>query len=215
MATVESANDQTPDLGHSGQDDDQQEFDSSSEPVCECCSITRTEPYQPQSAQVKKKKQSQSFQASWCHDHGWITYCIERQKLFCFDCRLAATKLLISPGNKASKGYAAFVVTGFDNRKKAKWRFKEHELSQLHTESTVKIKLLQQPSVASQLSKQLTSDQVKRREMLLKLLSSIKYLVRQGLALRGHVENESNLIQLLKCRSEDIEGMDKWLEDKK
>ena len=106
-------------------------------------------------------------------------------------------------------------MTGFDNWKKAKWRFKEHELSQLHTESTVKIKLLQQPSVASQLSKQLTSDQVKRREMLLKLLSSIKYLVRQGLALRGHVENESNLIQLLKCRSEDIEGMDKWLEDKK
>ena len=51
--------------------------------------------------------------------------------------------------------------------------------------------------------------------MLLKLLSSIKYLVWQGLALRGHVENESNLIQLLKCRSEDIEGMDKWLEDKK
>ena len=223
---MDSLSDQTPDVGseHGGQesqdddDDDQlQETDSFEPDVCECCdtTCTRSEPYRPQSAEVKKNRQGRSFQTSWCRDHRWITYCIERQKLYCFDCRVAATKQLISSGNTGSKGYAAFILNGFDNWKKAKQRFKEHELSQLHIESTMKIKLLQQPSVASQLSRQLTADQAKRREMLLKLLSSIKYLVRQGLPLRGHVKEEGNLIQLLKCRSEDVQGMDSWLESNK
>lgn len=33
--------------------------------------------------------------------------------------------------------------------------------------------------------------------MLLKRLSSLRYLLREGLALRGHNEQESNLVQLL------------------
>ena len=51
--------------------------------------------------------------------------------------------------------------------------------------------------------------------MLLKQLSSLHYLLRQGLALRGHEENESNLVQLLMLRSEDCDGFKAWLEGKK
>ena len=39
---------------------------------------------------------------------------------------------------------------------------------------------------------------------LLKMISSLRYLLHQGLALRGHQESEGNLIQLLFLRSEDI-----------
>ena len=44
-------------------------------------------------------------------------------------------------------------------------------------------------------------------------LSSLQYLMRQGLAVRGHTEEEGNLYQLLKCRSDDIPGLLNWLND--
>ena len=50
----------------------------------------------------------------------------------------------------------------------------------------------------------LASDQQSHREMLLRQISSLKFLLRQGLAIRGHEELEGNLLQLLKLRSEDF-----------
>ena len=75
----------------------------------------------------------------------------------------------------------------------------------------LKYSALQQPSVAAQLSRQVESDQLKRRDAFLKQLSSLKYLVRQGLAVRGHVEEDGNLQQLVKCRSEDVASLEEWL----
>ena len=39
--------------------------------------------------------------------------------------------------------------------------------------------------------------QLQRQQMLQKHLSSVRYLARQGLALRGHEESEANMLQLL------------------
>ena len=47
--------------------------------------------------------------------------------------------------------------------------------------------------------------------MLLKQLSSLRFLLRQGLAIRGHTEAEGNLIQLMTLRSEDCPGLKTWL----
>ncbi|CAF1383907.1 unnamed protein product, partial [Didymodactylos carnosus] len=57
--------------------------------------------------------------------------------------------------------------------------------------------------------------QEQRRRMLLMEITSIIYLLRQGLALRGHVDEESNLIQLLKLRSIDDSDLQDWINDKK
>ena len=70
---------------------------------------------------------------------------------------------------------------------------------------------LKQPSVAAQLSTQTQKDQEKHRQMLLKQLTSIRYLMRQGLAARGHDEEEGNLHHLLKCRAEDNTGIEEWV----
>ena len=106
--------------------------------------------------------------------------------MFCFSCCSAVSKKgLVSTRNQASKGHEAFVVNGYENWKKAKQRFREHESSQLHIEAVAKLLSLRNPSVASQLSNQIAVDQNHRRLMLVKLLSSI--LARQGLAFRGHV----------------------------
>ena len=39
--------------------------------------------------------------------------------------------------------------------------------------------------------------------MLIKILQNLQFLGRQGLALRGHNQDDSNFIQLMKLRSHD------------
>jgi len=59
------------------------------------------------------------------------------------------------------------------------------------------------------------ADQKLHREMLLKQLSSLKYLLRQGLAIRGHEAMEGNLLQLLQLRGDDCPEMKTWINERK
>ena len=67
-------------------------------------------------------------------------------------------------------------------------------------------------NVGELLSKAHKEERQVARDMLLLILSSVKYLARQGLALRGGDEAESNLIQLLRLRAEDNPQLNKWLD---
>lgn len=49
------------------------------------------------------------------------------------------------------------------------------------------------------------------RTALLKIISSLLYLTRQGMALRGHTDDNSNFYQLLKLRSNDSKELEGWL----
>ena len=51
--------------------------------------------------------------------------------------------------------------------------------------------------------------------MLLIQLSSLKYLLRQGLAIRGHEDIEGNLVQLLSLRSHDCNQLNTWIKESK
>ena len=62
---------------------------------------------------------------------------------------------------------------------------------------------MKQPTITAQLNSQAEREQKENRDMLLKQLSSLRYLARQGLAIRGHSEKEGNLMQLLLLDSED------------
>ena len=86
----------------------------------------------------------------------------------------------------------AFSHSGFNNWKKASERFNKHESSQAHSEAYLKI--TSEVNVACMLDSAHKELQKTRKLMLLKQLSSLKYLVRQGLAIRGHCEMEGNLI---------------------
>ena len=55
-------------------------------------------------------------------------------------------------------------------------------------------------------------DQEKRRKFLLKQLGSLQYLACQGLTIRGHHDGDGNLSQLLKCRADDITGIQQWID---
>ena len=90
-------------------------------------------------------------------------------------------------------------------------KFREHEGSFLHRQALLFHQTSLQGSVASLLSASLRKEQAEHRTMLMKLLSCLKLLLRQGSAIRGHKEKEENLYQVLRCRGEDVPGLEAWM----
>ena len=69
--------------------------------------------------------------------------------------------------------------------------------------------------IGSHLNRQHAIEVAKNKRILLKVLSCVKYLARQGLPLRGHDDDsESNFIQLLKHHGEEYHEIHEWLEKK-
>lgn len=95
--------------------------------------------------------------------------------------------------------------------------FKSHELSACHREAVDMIICLPSSTthIGAQLSKQYAIEMAQNRKMLLKILSSIRFLARQALAFRGHNNDyDGNLIQLLRLQGEENSEMREWLEKK-
>ncbi len=69
------------------------------------------------------------------------------------------------------------------------------------------------PTITTQLSSQMAEAQKTRREGLVVQLKAIKYLTRQGLALRGNDEEEGNLSQLLFAWSENNDCLKEWIKE--
>ena len=65
------------------------------------------------------------------------------------------------------------------------------------------------------ISSQLANLQATRPAGLLKQITSLRFLLRQGLAIRGHSEDEGNLSHLLKLRTEDSDTVQAWLNEEK
>ena len=109
----------------------------------------------------------------------------------------------------------AFISNGFDNWKKAHKKFTQHTQSDLHKESILKVELLKQDSVSTLLNKQAMAEQKQHQDQLLRQLSSLRFLLRQGLAVRGHEDLEGNLLQLLMLRSDDCPDLNRWIKERK
>ena len=103
--------------------------------------------------------------------------------------------------------------TGFPAWKHALTRFAKHETTHTHQEAVTKLQSVATVNIAGVLNSRLKEKQLQRQQMLLKHLSALRYLVRQGLAIRGHEENEGNLIQLLHMWSAHDVDMKAWLKE--
>ena len=110
---------------------------------------------------------------------------------------------------------SVFVSAGFDNWKKAHERFKQHAQSNSHREAMMKVEQMKQPGIDAQLSTQLKQSQQLHRKMLMIQLSSLRFLLRQGLAIRGHDEIDGNLFQLLLLRREECPELKQWIESRR
>ena len=86
-------------------------------------------------------------------------------------------------------------------------------MSQTHNEAVLKCESLSRPSILTLANSALKKDQEERREMLMKQLRSLRFLLRQGLA---HSDtDEGNLYQLMKFQAVSSSQLQSWLRDKK
>ena len=159
--------------------------------------------------QIGNKSEHRCLNPQWYKEFPWIHLCSDRKKI-CFHCLSAYKKGILQPTRRFE---TAFFVEGFQNWKKAVERFRRHEIAECHKEAVLKLKGLSGPTVVEQLSSEAAKTRAENRTMLLKVLSSLRFLLRQGLAIRGHKESEGNLIQLLCLRSDDSPQLAKWLKN--
>ena len=103
---------------------------------------------------------------------------------------------------------------GFSYWKDATMLFKKHQETKTHREAVEAVITLPKTTgnVGELLNKTHKAEKENSRRMLDIIFSSVRYLARQGLALRGDTSDESNLIQLLRVRAEDNPQVTKWLE---
>lgn len=160
-----------------------------------CCS-NELQAYQPTSAAILKglARGGRSFVAAWFTLFPWLTLCVTTSKVFCLYCRYCTRHGLISFSKNSNP---AFIVRGFSNWKKGTEKFNSHASSLTHKEAAMKWLSLGRPSLPERLNSEVLRLQKLRRNGLLKQLTGLKYLLRQGLAIRGHNDVEGNLFQLL------------------
>ena len=79
----------------------------------------------------------------------------------------------------------------------------------------LKLSTVDQENVVAALDVNAKKQQKRRRAMLNKQTSALPYLVRQGIALRGHDDQDGNLYQLLRMWATHDAELSKWLADGK
>lgn len=166
-------------------------------------------PFQPKDIKFEVNK-NRSFLIAWYDLYPWLEYSPTNQAAYCYSCRAFP-----SLTNKACRGKhtePAFVNVGFKNWPKAIRSFNKHQSSISHKESTVKIAGLKSTAIVGdvtvQVNKQYSIEVENNRLYFNCLLDSLLYCCRQGIAVRGHREddnslNKGNFLELLELRAKD------------
>ena len=141
--------------------------------VCESlCCVDCTEPYQPSNQSVLQTMAGISFKT-----YPWLSICVTRKKVFCFHCRNATSKGLLTFSTKAEP---TFTSIGFNNWKKALEKFRSHSQCDAHQEAILKCHMIHTTPVTSQLASAAKKEQSERRDALVKQLYCIRYTSPSG-----------------------------------
>ena len=153
----------------------------------------RLHPFQPRNIQfpfITFGKKKRCFRANWFDLYKWLEWDPVVKRVFCHQCRMARKLNLISFSHRREH---AFTTSGYTNWKHATDSFKIHEQSSTHKEAVLKWSgYLSLRSVAQQLNENDEQEKQLRRETLIQLFDSLRFLARQGLATRGHTDTASN-----------------------
>ena len=98
---------------------------------------------------------------------------------------------------------------------KASEVFKKHEKSSSHKDAIYKwSQIVSSTTVLDQVNYQKASDRQLATKCLVEIFTTIQFLARQGIALRGHEELQSNFHQLLLLRTRENPELRNWLDRK-
>lgn len=150
------------------------------------------------------------FCVSWFEKWDWLEYSIEKDAAFCFVCYLFKHEIEANPGGDA------FVNGGFKSWNKSE-RFTKHvggvkSVHNLPYEKYVNLRDGKKKSIIVSFD---NVNDVNEKDYVVRLkasLACVRYLLRQGLAFRGHRESEESLnrgnfielLKLLKAHNEVI-----------
>ena len=146
--------------------------------------------------------QRRSFNKHWYDDYVWLEYSVTRDAAFCFACRH-----FLRPGQHGFHSEPAFTINGFRNWRKATGKFKGHNESGGHKfsmEAWCEFRTKQDSG--SKISNMLDVGHSKlvqeNRRYMKAVVESLRYTACQGIAQRGHAEDEEstnrgNFIELL------------------
>ncbi|KAL6648571.1 hypothetical protein ACP70R_012795 [Stipagrostis hirtigluma subsp. patula] len=129
------------------------------------------------------------FVASWFDEFGWLEYSVELDAAFCFVCYLFKHKINCAGGD-------AFVDGGFRNWHMRK-RIEKHTgaMTSYHNVAQDKYNAFITPkaSIAENFSSTTEKEKALYMSRLTYSIKCLKFLLRQGLACRGHDESENSL----------------------
>ena len=149
------------------------------------------------------------FLRDWLTKYPWLTYEEASDKAFCNICQNAKEKRLLESSKLVKQ---SFISRGFNNWKHAIERFNGHEKSDCHRTAVIKLaNEAKGVNVCSSLSKAKRDDMIAARNALHRIFTSLVYLSKQGLAVRGKTDSASNFSQLLTLRGDDVPELQSWL----
>jgi len=167
-----------------------------------------TADFPKQTLTVKSKTKTLCFQTNWFKQYPWLHFSPTLKAVVCYYCAKANEIALLQLKMRTEP---AFITAGFTNWKNALASFQAHQNSDCHHYALAQHKQLKAPAIDAQLSDQRKVEQQRARHALVKVISTVKYLARQGLPLRGHTDDNGNFRQLLHLRADDAHELKLWL----
>lgn len=143
---------------------------------------------------------------NWYEQNQWLHWDDMSEKLYCFFCLHAKQRNLLLSDRYLYE--PTFIESGFSDWKNAARAFERHAKCDCHREAVDNWESISRISVSAQLNTQLLRDQRVASKALSTILTSVQYLARQGLSLRGHTEQSGNPYQVLLTRSRDISELE-------
>lgn len=154
-----------------------------------------------------------SFQPHWSDTFKWIAVKQDVPGVLCSSCSRAHDLQLLTETVADRRLEEAFISTGMNNWKHALRKFQAHEKTHCHRFASQQLEqYTKSVAIDAQLSQQISTDQIIAQKALQSIITSVLFLARQGLPMRGHESTDGNFDQLLQLRCTDSPDLRQWLQ---
>lgn len=145
------------------------------------------------STSIGNEKVKRRCNYSWLLDYPWLVYSKSKNGVYCKYCCLFATEC---PGNSRSQSLGQFVKEPFNNWRKANDKFKDHQDTNYHKFSVLRVENLKdvlegrRQSVIDLIDTSRAKQAQENRIKLTPIIKTILFCGRNGLPLRGHRDTD-------------------------